>query len=169
MNISSMLYSDMKLRTVQRSDLPRLKQLNEAAIPHVNSISIPDFGKFMRMSSLFKVIEEQGSIAGFLIVLGPGQDYDSENYMYFSENYDQFDYVDRIVIGEQFRGKGYGSALYEYLFRASEAEIVTCEVNLKPPNPNSLRFHHNNGFYEVSRQYSGNGKKYVSLMVKELS
>tara|TARA_R110000868_G_scaffold37111_14_gene131660 strand:- start:71416 stop:71895 length:480 start_codon:yes stop_codon:yes gene_type:complete len=156
----------MNIRTVKKSDLETIHLLNEAALPHVNSIPISDFEEFMSMSSFFLVIEDIQEIAGFMIVLGPGQAYESENYRYFSNNYQSFNYVDRIVIGGKYRGKGYGSKLYTYLLEHSKEEQVTCEVNLLPPNPKSIQFHQMLGFEEVAQQYSENGKKYVSLMVR---
>lgn len=158
----------MLIRTVSHSDLDKIHTLNESVLPHVNSIPISDFEEFMGISSHFLVIEKEDEIAGFVIVLGPGQMYDSENYEYYSEKYKSFDYVDRIVISEKFRGKGLGSELYQYLFENSREERVTCEVNIKPPNMKSIQFHQMLGFEEVHQHYSEGGKKYVSLMVKEL-
>ncbi|MBO6523859.1 MAG: GNAT family N-acetyltransferase [Balneolaceae bacterium] len=158
----------MNVRSVSHIDLEKIRELNESALPHVNSIPISEFQEFITISSFFLVAEEEGQLAGFLIVLGPGQSYVSENYQYFSEHYSSFDYVDRIVIGEAFRGKGLGSQLYKYLFKESQEACITCEVNIKPPNPKSIQFHQMLGFEEVERQYSEEGKKYVSLMVKKL-
>ncbi len=158
----------MNIRPVNHSDLEEVRELNEAALPHVNSIPVSEFEEFMRISSFFLVVEEEEKLAGFLIVLGPGQSYDSENYRYFSKHYSSFDYVDRIVIGEAFRGKGLGSRFYKYLFEQSQEACITCEVNIKPPNPKSIQFHQMLGFEEVDQQYSEGYKKYVSLMMKEL-
>jgi len=154
----------MLIRSVKSSDLENVKILNESVLPHVNSILINDFEAFMKISSYFVVAEIDGNLAAFLIVLGPGQNYESENYRYFSKNYLSFDYVDRIVVAEHFRGKGIGKALYEYLIANSFEERITCEVNLKPPNPVSILFHEKMGFKEVGQQFSENGKKWVSLM-----
>ncbi len=157
----------MIIRPVKSSDLMHIHNLNESVLPHVNSISISDFEEFIRISSFFLVIEEEEELIGFIIVLGPEQNYDSENYKYYSKHYKSFDYVDRIVIAENFRGMGYGSKLYQYLFKVSVEEVVSCEVNIKPPNPKSIIFHQMHGFKEINQQYSDNGKKYVSLMVRE--
>lgn len=157
----------MNIRPAKLTDLPKIAELNESELPHVNSIPISAFEEFLIISSFFLVIEKKGEIAGFIIVLSPGEAYESENYTYFKNVYSSFDYVDRIVIGDEFRGKGYGSKLYEYLFEKSTQERVTCEVNIQPPNPKSIQFHQMLGFIEVDQQYSDNGKKYVSLMVRE--
>lgn len=154
------------IRPVQSSDLLHIHILNESVLPHVNSIPISDFEEFMRISSFFLVIEQSKEIIGFIIVLGPGQNYDSENYKYFCKHFLSFDYVDRIVIAENVRGKGFGSKLYQHLFQISKEDLISCEVNIKPPNAKSITFHQMHGFKEIDQQYSENGKKYVSLMVR---
>lgn len=158
----------MLIRSAKKSDLDQIYSLNESVLPHVNSIPISDFEDFMEISSFFLVIEEDNKVIGFIIVLGPGQKYNSENYKYFSNSYSSFDYVDRIVIERKYRGRGYGSKLYENLFESSLEKRITCEVNIKPPNPKSIKFHQMLGFREVKQQHSEGGKKFVSLMVKEI-
>lgn len=159
----------MLIRPVKYSDLSSIHSLNEQALPHVNSIPISDFEAFMEISSFFLVVEIDNEVAAFLIVLGPGKTYDSENYRYFSAQFQSFDYVDRIVVTKKHQGKKIGSKLYAYLMELSDEERVTCEVNLKPPNPGSITFHQKLGFKEVAQQSSEGGKKWVSLMVKNLN
>lgn len=45
---------------------------------------------------------------------------------------------------------------------------VTCEVNIRPPNPESLAFHDRQGFVEVGTQETEDGRKTVSLRAKSL-
>ncbi len=63
-----------------------------------------------------------------------------------------------------------GQRLYRDLedFARPVAPTMTCEVNLRPPNPDSLRFHRQFGFVEVGRQETEGGAKEVVLMEKEL-
>lgn len=158
----------MIIRTVQISDLSVIFAMNEAAVPHVNSIPVSDFERFIEISSYFMVVEDETTHpVGFMIVLGPKVEYDSLNYQYFSETYEAFDYVDRIVIDESARGKGYGSALYHSLMELSTQPRITCEVNIYPPNPDSLKFHDKLGFKEIAQQQTEGGKKTVSLQIWE--
>lgn len=120
----------------------------------------------MKIASFFMVAEIEGEITAFIIVLGPEQSYESENYRFFSETFESFDYVDRIVVGDKFQGKGIGKTLYKYLINNSGEQRITCEVNLKPPNPGSILFHEKMGFKEVGQQFSEGGKKWVSLMCR---
>ena len=65
--------------------------------------------------------------------------------------YDEFIYVDRIAVSLDQRDKGIGSKLYEKVIAYSQENTIpiAAEVNLNPPNPGSMRFHHRFEFEEV--------------------
>ncbi len=46
------------------------------------------------------------------------------------------------------------------------ARVMTCEVNVVPPNESSMRFHEDYGFRTVGTQTIDNGGKKVALMAK---
>jgi len=158
------------IRPVEVGDLPNLRLLNEDALPAVNRISLSEFDWFRVHAPYFRVVERDDSIEAFLIALTPGLKYDSANYRWFETRYDTFVYVDRIVVAEHGRGQGVGRTLYEDLARFAEpfAERLTCEVNLRPPNPGSILFHEQMGFHEVGRQETEGGMKEVLLMERGL-
>lgn len=158
----------IKITTARVTDIPQLIRMNEAAVPHVNSIDEEEFRWFMEFSSDFYVARSGGQVAGFLIVLPPNVEYDSPNYRFFSKAFAEFRYVDRIVIAENYRGNAIGSKLYSELFFRKEAPVVCCEVNIHPPNRPSMAFHHIHGFREVDTLLNEEEGKKVSLMVKEL-
>ena len=64
-----------------------------------------------------------------------------------------------------------GAALYADLARhlPGDCPVLTCEVNLRPPNLESLAFHRKLGFEPVGEQETGGGAKRVCLLVKSLS
>jgi predicted GNAT superfamily acetyltransferase len=148
-------------------DLPHIHNLNQGALPAVSSITINDMTQFLEMADYFRVIKVKNNIAGFLIALAPGKNYQSPNYKWFEKKYSQFMYVDRIVIDPSCQNKGLGLAFYDDLeiFCQRYAPIITCEVNLKPKNEGSLIFHKKYGFEQVGTQKTECGKKEVSLMV----
>ncbi|SMO44309.1 hypothetical protein SAMN06265219_102153 [Gracilimonas mengyeensis] len=158
----------MNIRTATANDLPRVLELNEEALPHVNSLEIKDMEWFLEHAHRFVAVEVEKVLIGFMIVLEPGLDYKSLNYSFFCNNYSNFEYVDRIVIAETHRGQRVGTALYQQLFDQTEKKRITCEVNVEPPNPASLAFHRFLGFKEVARQQTNGGTKKVEFMVKEL-
>lgn len=158
----------MNIRSAQKNDLTEVLRMNESALPHVSSVGLKEMEYFLKHADPFLVVEENGDLAGFMIVLQKGLDYASLNYQFFCNNYDDFDYVDRIVIAENYWGKGFGRKLYQQLINSSEKEWVTCEVNLKPPNPKSMEFHKALGFSQVAEQKTEGGKKSVAMLVKQL-
>jgi hypothetical protein len=123
------------------------------------------------MSELTVAVTEGKDLLGFVLTLLPGVGYASENYRWFSERYNEFIYVDRIVVSEQARNRGVGVELYrlvtEYAGKNGVPRVL-CEVNLEPPNPGSLRFHKRIGFVEVGEQRTKGGTYRVSLLAKDL-
>ena len=104
--------------------------------------------------------------------------------------YRPFLYVDRLVVAEPYRGRGIGKAMYAQVTQmmssaaflerhdaehndefvvlpASIASAVDlcCEVNIHPPNPESMAFHIKCGFGQVGEQETEGGKKRVALLV----
>jgi predicted GNAT superfamily acetyltransferase len=160
----------MRVEDAQREDMAVLRLLNEAEVPHVNSVDLDGFAGFLKAADYFRVARDGDAVVGFLIGYLPGRPYDSLNYRWFDARYTSFLYVDRIVVSPDARGRGVGRRLYDDFtgFAAGRADRLTCEVNVRPPNDASMRFHRNYGFEEVGRQETEGGTKEVSLMVKLL-
>ena len=157
----------MKIRKANKSDIKELQKLNEAEVPHVGSIGTKNWLHFLEIASNFVVLQSENELAGFIISLREGKDYGSLNYQFFINHYDEFEYVDRIVVAKGFQGQGLGRKLYEYVFSKNETSIVCCEVNVKPENPNSHAFHQRLGFKERSRMSTEGGEKIVSMLVRK--
>ncbi|MFV0318252.1 MAG: GNAT family N-acetyltransferase [Microthrixaceae bacterium] len=107
------------------------------------------------------------SLAGFVIVMGPGADYRSPNFRFFAEHHDLFTYVDRIAVAPWAQGRGVGRLLYERVFSHSlerSSPVVCAEVNLDPPNPDSLAFHQAMGFVGVGTQWTYDHTVQVQLL-----
>jgi len=45
---------------------------------------------------------------------------------------------------------------------------MTCEVNIRPPNESSMRYHEMHGFVQVATQETEGGLKKVALLEKKL-
>jgi len=167
------------LGPITDDDVPAFLLLNNLAVPHVNALDEDALSSLIQQSWYCKRVFRDDNrettpaeeMLGFLMVLTSGQPYESLNYRWFSDRYDQFAYVDRIVVGAASRGSGFAARLYEDLFesaRLAGLQRVCCEVNLVPPNPGSLAFHAKLGFFEVGQQETEGGSKRVSLLIKEL-
>ena len=157
------------MRGVRGEDLEALARLNDAAVPNVNALGLEGLAAHVRRCELALTVEHGGEPAALLLALAPGSDYESENYLWFAEHQEPSLYVDRIVVSEALRSRGVGAALYEHVIAhavGSGLGLVTCEVNLDPPNPRSLAFHERLGFREVGRQHTGGGSTHVVLLAR---
>ena len=114
--------------------------------------------------------DDEGTLAGLLVVFGPGASYGSANYRWVSERYASFRYVDRIIVHAAYKRRGLGSQFYAALedhAKAQHAKRLLCEVNLLPPNPQSLAFHAGAGWRPAGDRSFG-PEKAVRYFEKEL-
>lgn len=160
----------MQIRDVSPLQLDDVLDLNESSVPHVSSISMSEMRWFCDHAHYFRVADLDGELAGFLIGLRPGLDYASPNYGWFCSNYRDFGYVDRVAVAISARRNGVASALYADFeaMLSGEVDVMTCEVNIRPPNESSMRYHELHGFVRVGSQETEGGRKEVALMEKRL-
>ena len=149
------------------SDLDDVWQINQENVPAVGEESIEALVEILAMSSISLVAEYKNTVVGFCMVLGPHTSYGSPNYLYFCSKLTNFIYLDRVAVKEDWQGKGIGADLYREVELRSTAEWFALEVNTKPRNDGSLKFHAREGFVEMEECETRPGKK-VSLMVKKL-
>ena len=161
---------NFSIRDVNRSDLETVRLLNNAAVPHVNSLSYDEFDRFLQVAAYFRVANNDKDILGFLVGFLPGADYTSENYRWFQSHHEEFIYIDRIIVAPAASGQGIARALYQDLQGDMDGRVwkMACEVNIRPANERSARLHHRLGFVEVGQQETGGGRKLVSLLLKPL-
>jgi predicted GNAT superfamily acetyltransferase len=147
-------------------DVPTVLQLNADHVELLAPMDGARLAQLRRWAARADVIQCDGEIAGFVLVFGPGTDYDSENYRWFTERFgSRFDYLDRIVIDDRFRRRGLASAVYDVVEEvAAPRGRLVLEVNVDPPNEPSLAFHRRRGFQAVG-QLGPQGHR-VSLMAK---
>ncbi|GIL01889.1 MAG: acetyltransferase [Alphaproteobacteria bacterium] len=145
-------------------DWPAVVALNNAATPHVNALGEAQMRRLGAEARLALRATADREIAGFVLALAPGADYASPNYRWFAARYRDFLYVDRVAVASRWRGRGIAWRLYEAVFAAAGAAPVCCEVNLRPANDTSMRFHLGLGFVEVGRQMVEDGAKEVALL-----
>ena len=159
-----------RVRDVVTGDHAAILALNNVAVPHVNALSPEDFAWLSSHTSFFRLVEDSDGLLGFALVLPSGLDYWSDNYKWFAARMPRFLYLDRVVVAERARQQGVGRALYEALFAfgAGVWPRVTLEVNRRPANPDSERFHERLGFTAIGvREYNA-GENAVLLMERSL-
>ncbi len=158
----------ISLRRVEETDLEDVLRLNEAAVPAVNSVDLEQMRWFAVNAAYFGVAVRDGNVEGFLIGMRPGTNYASPNYRWFCDRYEEFGYIDRVAIAADARRLGLATRLYQDFDASlpSTVGILTCEVNIVPPNESSMRFHENFGFRTVGTQTLEFDRKKVALMTR---
>lgn len=150
-----------------------LLALNNVQTPAVNAIPMEELRQLLGWPGYHMVAHDDEGPAGFVVAIdGPGLDYPSDNYRWFSERYDHFLYVDRIAVHPRSHGLGYGSVLYaSAIAHAATAgyPVVLAEVNTRPPNEGSHRFHLRHGFTAVGEQETKGGSVRVRMYERRIT
>ena len=162
----------MMLRDARRDDFAAILALNDESVQFTSAMSAECLDALHRAAAYHKVVEIDGEVVAFLLAFREGAPYDSSNYLWFAERYPQFLYIDRIVVAPAHRGARVGIALYDDIITfaaASGVPWLTCEFDVEPPNPASMKFHERMGFAEVGTQWLAGGKKRVSLQARAIA
>lgn len=156
------------VRDATGADFAAIVALNAAEVQHTSVMDLERLRLLHGMAWRHFVVEVEGEVAAFLLVMRDGAAYANANFEWFASRHERFAYVDRVVVGAQWQGLRLGSRLYDALFAAArEAAIplISCEYNVVPPNEPSQRFHDRYGFREVGREWLDGGAKQVSMQV----
>ena len=157
-------------RNIEIADLARVLEINNANTPGVSELTKDELQTDLSNSLHALAIDnEQGDVCAFCITFDPNAPDAGANHQWFAERYKSFVYLDRIAIDSNHQNRGLGALLYQaveqHMLESAEHSLLCCEVNLEPPNPGSLRFHHRIGFTEIGQQ-SFDNEHTVSLLVK---
>jgi len=136
--------------------------LNEVEVEYTSPMDRERIEYLHSVSSNHWVVESNQGVVGFLLVMDHESKYKNDNYAWFQALYDQFLYIDRIVIAKDYFGQRLGSRLYQRLIseaRSRGIDNLVCEYNSEPMNWASKKFHDSFGFVAVGEQTSSTGKK----------
>jgi uncharacterized protein len=148
-------------------DFDGLLSLNNAHAVELSWLTRQEFKKLLAISYHSAGIAPASAL---LIAMDRAASYNNWNFQWFRARFSEFIYVDRVVVSQCLRGKGVARALYEDLFKRASVDqksVITCEVNLDPPNQASLSFHRCLGFQTVGESVLPSGKR-VQYKLKEL-
>lgn len=163
---------NLRMRVMNSNDIPAVTALNNTAHPAVTLLTEEETTRLFELCNIRLVATNRDRhITAFLLSLGMGKDYDSENYQWFEDRGVRHQYIDRVVVGSSAKGTGIGRALYESVFehaRQCGANEVTAEVNLRPPNPGSVAFHERLGFRRLAEQETKGGAIRVALLARSV-
>jgi uncharacterized protein len=160
--------SDIKICNAGESFFQAVVDLNYSEIQHTSAMDIERLRHLSSLASYHRVALAGETVAAFLLAMEDHVLYENDNYYWFSARYEKFLYIDRVVVGRKFQGRGIGKLFYADLFnyaRQKKIPLITCEINAIPPNERSFAFHAGLGFEEVGSQWVCEGQKKVSMQV----
>ncbi|MFN3963911.1 GNAT family N-acetyltransferase [Silanimonas lenta] len=158
------------IRDVREHELDLVTAINNSAGPSILPMDAEKVRFFWNEADYFRVMEQDGVVTGFLVGFSDRAPHDSPNFRWFRERYENFLYIDRIVIAAPRRGGGRGRAFYADVMSFAEPRWakLCCEVFLGVGYDPALLFHGSFGFREVGQQtMDGTGLRACMLM-KEL-
>ncbi|RCX26501.1 GNAT family N-acetyltransferase [Thioalbus denitrificans] len=159
------------IRPAEAADFDSILALNARVVVETSPMDRERLGLLDGMADYHRVATVAGRVAGFLLAMREDAPYENDNHRWFAARLPRFLYVDRIVVGAEFAGRGIGSRLYRDLFdhaRAGGVPLIACEYNIEPLNAASRAFHDRFGFREAGRQHVADGAKLVSLQTAEV-
>lgn len=146
------------IRPIRQHDFDTIVELNQDALEGVGALDHEGLSLLVKQADQALVLEQSGDVAGFVITLPPGAVYDSSRYAWFEERYDEYVYLDRIVVSRDHRRTGVASKLYD----AVEADLPVA-LEVYDTNEPSLEFHDRRGYRPVG-ELEHNGKNNLMLL-----
>jgi uncharacterized protein len=164
------------IRDVREHELDSVLALNNAAAPTILPLDPTRLRSFYDSAEYFRVAERDGTLAGFMLGFSADSGHDSSNFRWFRARYEQFLYIDRIVVASRRRGGGLGRAFYADAQSYAELRYpqLACEVFLDAAGSEPgladpvLLFHGSFGFREVGQQVMPETGLRAAMLMKEL-
>lgn len=158
----------MEIRNIMPGDLPALLALNNAEAERVNALTPEALEGLVSRAFAARMVADG---TAFLIAFDHATPPQGPNHAWFTARESYFAYIDRVVVAPAARGRGLARALYEDLARIARAEftdLLACEVNLDPPNPESMAFHEKLGFTPCGEAVDRRNGKRVQYLRKPI-
>lgn len=145
-------------------DVDAVLALNEESVAALVPMLRDDLAHYRQLTPHTLVCVVDDDVAAFAIAYAPGTAYDSVNYLWHTDRFDDFLYLDRIAVSGSYRRRGIASALYDAMEGiAREHGRMVCEIYSDPPNEVSIAFHTTRGYLDVGHLRLANGHEVVMM------
>ena len=160
------------LRPLTPTDHGALLRLNAENQPAVAAVEARDLPWLLAGDGHYLVaVDSNERVVGYLLAFSRESNYgDTEIDELRRLIAEPFYYICQVALVREQRGRGIGRAFYAALedeARRRGIGILCCDVNLDPPNPESLAFHERLGFRQLATGAASNGFA-IAYLVKDL-
>jgi len=97
------LLNDFAIRRVSFSDYQDIIELNRSEVQYTSPMDLERLTLLDSLSTYHKVALIDNQAAGFILVMKDHAAYVNDNFNWFSLRYEDFLYVDRIVVGKDYQ------------------------------------------------------------------
>jgi predicted GNAT superfamily acetyltransferase len=169
----------IRLRALEARDHPALLAINAANGPAVSRLTPADLDTLLAYAGSHWVAEQvadepaAGRVVGYLMSYPSDSRYDDEEIRAFRARVaEPFVYICQVALAPEYRRRGMGRALYRAVHREAQRRgcaLLCAEVNIRPPNHASLRFHLALGFRPLAELEVSSGFRVLMLTMPTLA
>lgn len=92
----------MEITDVQSCHAQRILELNAGEVQYTSAMDMAGFARLEKLADYCKVALAHGEVAAFIIAMPSTAGYINDNFSWFAARYDNFLYIDRIVVEKNF-------------------------------------------------------------------
>lgn len=156
------------IRYLTASDRTAVLRINAESRPGVAALDESEFARLMALPHHHLAAESiNRSLVGYVLAFASEAPYDGEEFQLIRRREPRpFIYIDQVATRRGSRRTGIGSTLYDALenvARLTGSPLLCCEVNIDPPNPDSMTFHQDREFEEIGDLETSDGRTVVLL------
>jgi predicted GNAT superfamily acetyltransferase len=170
-SVCMLIGRSLTLRKICAADFTAVLRINSQSSPGVGTLDVDELSRSVALASAAWVAIDATDIVGYVLAFSNSDAYDGEEFLAFRTRLNEpFLYIDQIAICADARNAGIASRMYAGLTQwAHELGKLTlcCGVNLRPPNPVSVKFHQGLGFEKIAEVETRDGLL-VALLSKQL-
>lgn len=150
------------VRQVRAEDFDGILKINSGSGPGVTQLDESVLRRTVALSSVSLVATDALRVVGYLLGISSSDPYEGEEFQFVrAAIHEPFLYIAQVAVCTEARRRSIGSRMYADLLRRCQAlNIATlcCEVNLRPANPISMRFHERLGFERMGDRETSDGR-----------
>ncbi len=152
------------IRDANKNDLKKVLKISKQFPNELIQKNEQYFKKVLRNCYSFSVIEHNGKIIGYATVFSREKLGQNKFHRWFKKRFEQFLYIEQIVIAKEYHGQDIGSALLNKIIKKKNNCTVCLDVNLT--NIKAINFYKKHGLKQIGVLKLKNNNTYAMFIKK---